>query len=128
MQIADLVINDATPTAQTFSAAIPASGTNPAKWVDLASSSYPGHRRYLLVSARPGGTPATRNVECTYVHPFPETIDSREVVTHTAILRVRAVVPQFVNSDDLEDMAALFGNAMAAPLTQQIVREASAPI
>lgn len=127
MQIANITANDATPTAQTFTAVVPSSGNVAALWVDQSHSAIPGHRRNLTAAARSGSSAAVRRVVIAYNHPFPITVDSREVVENILRAKIDVTVPQYVDSGDLEDAAALLGNLLASTLIQQVVAEAFAP-
>lgn len=127
MQIANIVANDATPTAQTFTALVPSSGTTPARWSDESHSTIPGHRRYLTAAGRNGSSAAVRRVDINFVHPFPITVDGREVVENTLRATVSVVVPQLADSTDLGHAAALLGNLLASTLIQEVNESGYAP-
>lgn len=127
MQIANIVANDATPTAQTFTALVPSAGASPARWRDESHSTVPGHRRYLTAAGRNGSSSAVRRVDINFVHPFPITVDGREVVEHTLRVSCSVTVPQLADSTDLSHASALFGNLMASSLIQEVNESGYAP-
>lgn len=109
-------------------AASSAGDKSPAVWRNATVGTAPAHRPELRMTTRSNGPNSARRADIAFSYPsLVVGTDGRTTIDARMNLTASAVVPQGMDSDDINEAVYQCCNLLAATLIKQAIRDGFAP-
>lgn len=114
-------------TDVVYTALTPASGDQPARWSDLASSTQASLRSVVELRSRDNASRDARVVSMVFKMPDVRTVSGVDTIVGSVPVEIRATIPRQVSDAVIAEAVARAGNFFVNTLTRSSFQTGYAP-